>query len=227
MYNHILRIVGMPSQGDGNSSDSSNNGAMILKNGWWDAEARMQETQSMWREAETAFLKCVLKLCADTNTLTGLRISDLEPKFWRQSYEDLLVKTQSFSTLRTSGMPAIQAFTFSHLSKDPESDAIVYDKYQAKLAEELERLNNPAEGLPLDEDDTVNPNTTEGVEAQAGVDANAEAAEPKSKSKDQRGTWAICPVCGKRFLKKEANQIYDSLSCSNKARRNNGVGFGR
>jgi len=227
MYNHILRIVGMPSQGDGNSSDSSNNGAMILKNGWWDAEARMQETQSMWREAETAFLKCVLKLCADTNTLTGLRISDLEPKFWRQSYEDLLVKTQSFSTLRTSGMPAIQAFTFSHLSKDPESDAIVYDKYQAKLAEELERLNNPAEGLPLDEDDTVNPNTTEGVEAQAGVDTNAEAAEPKSKSKDQKGTWAICPVCGKRFLKKEANQIYDSLSCSNKARRNNGVGFGR
>ena len=135
MYKHILRIVGMPSQGDGNTSDSSNNGAMIIKNGWWDAEARMLETQSMWKEAETEFLKVVLKICSDGNELDGLRISDLEPKFWRQSYEDLLVKTQSFSTLRTSGMPAIQAFTFSHLSRDPESDAIVYDEYQQKLAD--------------------------------------------------------------------------------------------
>lgn len=225
MYKHILRIVGMPSQGDGNTSDSSNNGAMIIKNGWWDAEARMQETQSMWKEAETEFLKIVLKICADANELDGLRISDLEPKFWRQSYEDLLVKTQSFSTLRTSGMPAIQAFTFSHLSRDPESDAIVYDEYQQKLAEELDKLNGIAEGLPLDENDTVNPTTTEGVQAQAEGEETGEGGG--GSSSENGGKWAICPVCGKRFQKREENQIYYSLSCSNRARRNNGVGFGR
>jgi len=224
MYKHILRIVGMPSQGDGNTSDSSNNGAMIIKNGWWDAEARMQETQSMWKEAETEFLKIVLKICADANELDGLRISDLEPKFWRQSYEDLLVKTQSFSTLRTSGMPAIQAFTFSHLSRDPESDAIVYDEYQQKLAEELDRLNGVADGLPLDEDDTVNPTSTDGVAAQAEVETSSGGG---GNSGDGGGKWAICPVCGKRFQKREENQIYDSLSCSNRARRNNGLRFGR
>lgn len=224
MYKNILRIVGMPSQGDGNTSDSSNNGAMIIKNGWWDAEARMQETQSMWKEAETEFLKIVLKICADANEMDGLRISDLEPKFWRQSYEDLLVKTQSFSTLRTSGMPAIQAFTFSHLSRDPESDAIVYDEYQQKLAEELDRLNGVAEGLPLDENDTVNPTSTDGVAAQAEIETGSGGGD---NSGDGGGKWAICPVCGKRFQKREENQIYDSLSCSNRARRNNGVGFGR
>ena len=223
MYKNILRIVGMPSQGDGNTSDSSNNGAMIIKNGWWDAEARMQETQAMWKEAETAFLKIVLKICSDTNELEGLRISDLEPKFWRQSYEDLLVKTQSFSTLRTSGMPAIQAFTFSHLSRDPESDAIVYDEYQQKLADELDRLNGVSDGLPLDENDTVNPTSPGGVEAQAEADsANAGGGGDKSQ-----GKWAICPVCGKRFQKHEDNQVYDSRSCANKARRDNGVGFRR
>ena len=227
MYSHILRIVGMPSQSDANSSDSSNNGAVILKNGWWDAEARMQETQSMWKEAETDFLKVVLKICSDTNTMDGLRISDLEPKFWRQSYEDLLVKTQSFSTLRTSGMPAIQAFTFSHLSRDPESDAIVYDDYQQRLADELDRLNGVAEGLPLDEDETVNPTTTEGVEAQSGV-TEEEAVEAEAPKKKQgKGMWSICPVCGKRFQKKESNQLYDTIGCANKARKNNGVGFGR
>lgn len=224
MYKTILQIVGMPSQGDGNTSDSSNNGAMILKNGWWHAEARMLETQSMWKEAEIAFLKFVLKVCSDVNELNDLKVSDLEPRFWRQSYEDLLVKTQSFSTLRTSGMPAIQAFTFSHLSRDPESDAIVYDEYQERLAAELDRLNGVSEGLPLDENETVNPASPEGVMAQA---ESEEAGASGGKSGDAKGQWAICPVCGKRFQKKEANQVYDSIACANKARRNNGISFGR
>lgn len=224
MYKHVMHIVGMPLQGDGNTSDSSNNGAVIMKNGWWDAEARMQETQSMWKESETELLKIVLKICDDTNTLTGLKISDLEPKFWRQSYEDLLVKTQSFSTLRTSGMPAIQAFTFSHLSRDPESDAMVFDEYQQKLADELDRLNGVTDGLPLSEDDTVDPSSTDGVKAQAEMSENSSGDGSGEKS---GGKWAICPVCGKRFQKREEGQVYDSISCANKARRDNGVGFRR
>ena len=51
----------------------------------------------------------------------------------------------------------------------------------------------------------------EGIEAQA----NSEKQPPKS----QKGQWAICPVCGKRFQKKEAGQTYDSITCANKARR--------
>ena len=214
MEKTIREIVGMPSQGDGNSSDSSNNGAMIIKNGWWHAEARAQETQSMWKEAETEFLKVVLKICDETNALAGLKISDLEPKFWRQSYEDLLVKTQSFMTLRTAGMPAIQAFIFSQLSRDPESDAMVYDEYQEKLAEELDRLNGVTEDIPLKEDDTVNPATKDGIQAQAGSDAGS-----GGDSGEKKGEWAICPVCGKRFQKKEPNQKYSSIACANKARR--------
>ena len=222
MYKTILQIVGMPAQGDGNTSDSSNNGAVIMKNGWWHAEARMLETQSMWREAETEFLKIALKICSDGHVLDGVKLSDIEPRFWRQSYEDLLVKTQSFSTLRTSGMPAIQAFTFSHLSRDPESDAMVYDEYQQMLADELDRLNGITEDVPLNEDDTVNPSTPDGIKAQAEGGTSGGGGSSK-----QEGKWAICPVCGKRFQKRDDKQIYDSLSCSNKARRDNGIGFRR
>ena len=182
------------------------------------------ETQAMWKKAETDFLKIVLKICDEQNVLSGLRISDLEPRFWRQSYEDLLVKTQSFSTLRTSGMPAIQAFTFSHLSRDPESDAMVYDEYQQKLADELDRLNGVTDGLPLNENDTVDPSSQEGVVAQAEAE---EDGSGDSSSGSERGKWAICPVCGKRFIKKEDKQIYDSIACVNKARRDNGIGFRR
>ena len=210
MCQTILQIVGMPAQGDASSGDSSNNGAVIMKNGWWHAEARMQETQSMWKEAETEFLKVVLKICAESHELDGLKISDLEPDFRRQYYEDLLVKTQSFSTLRTAGMPAIQAFTFSHLSRDPESDAMVYDEYQERLAEELDRLNGVTEDIPLKEDDTTDPTTVDGIQAQA---------ESQTQSEGKKGEWAICPVCGKRFQKKDPNQKYSSIACANKARR--------
>ena len=160
------------------------------------------------------FLKVVLKICADTNTLTGLKISDLEPRFWRQSYEDLLVKTQSFATLRTAGMPAIQAFRFSHLSKDPESDAILYDDYQQMLADELDRLNGVAEDVPLKEDDTTDPTTADGIEAQAAAGGSGDPG-----SGEKKGEWAICPVCGKKFQKKDPNQKYSSIACANKARR--------
>lgn len=214
----VYEIVGMPSQGSANTGDSSNNGAVILRNGWWHAEARALQTQAMWKRAETEFLKIVLKMCRQHDVLDGLKISDLEPRFWRQSYEDLLVKNQSFQVLRAAGMPAIQAFKYSHLSKDPEADAIIYDEYQQMLAEELKEMNAQAEGLPLNENNTVNPSSPDGLQAQA-------SGEQKSGTGDSEGRYGICPVCGKRFLKHEANQVYDSRSCANKARRDSGVGF--
>ena len=139
-YQRILQIVGMPSQGDGSTGDSSNNGAVIMKNGWWSAEARSLEAEGMWKEAETQFLKVVLRMCNQANALTGLSVSDVDSKFGRRSYEDLLVKTQSFSTLVSAGCPPIQAFTFSKLGKDPESDALVFSRYQEEQAAELDKL---------------------------------------------------------------------------------------
>lgn len=206
MYKTILQIVGMPSQGDGNNSDSSNNGAIIMKNGWWHAEARMLETQDMWKASEAEFLKIVLKICAETNALTGLKVSDIEPKFWRQSYEDLLVKTQSFSTLRSAGMPAIQAFTFSHLSKDPESDAIIYDAYQEELAQRLDENNGILTEESLRDD-----------EIDARDEMTDAAAEDEESGTDEM--YGICPICGKRFKKSYPGQQYNSIACANRARR--------
>lgn len=155
IYDRILQIVGMPSQGNANTSDSSNNGAMVIKSGQWDAQARILETQGMWKAAETEFLKVVLKICEDadvfpTETLPDgkkrpvLKVSDVEPKFGVHNYEDRLVKTQSFTTLISAGCPPLQAFTLSGVSKDPEADAIAYEAYQKAqeddVADEIKRL---------------------------------------------------------------------------------------
>lgn len=138
MYQTVLSIVGMPSQGNANTSDSSNNGAVIMKNGWWNAEARAKETEGMWKGAETDFLKIVLKICHESNAL-DLKISQIEQKFFRRSYEDLLVKTQSFTSLIGAGCPPTQAYQISGIVLDPESAGIAYEQYQKEKEEELEQ----------------------------------------------------------------------------------------
>lgn len=138
IYQTILQIVGMPSQGNANTSDSSNNGAIILKNGWWSAEARALETEGMWRESETEFLKVVLKICDEANAFSGLKVSDIQPKFGRRSYEDKLTKTQSFTTLIGANCPPIQAFTVSGMVNDPEAAAIQYEAYQEEQEKKAE-----------------------------------------------------------------------------------------
>ncbi len=200
MYQTILQIVGMPSQGNANSSDSSTNGAVILKNGWWNAEARSLETQGMWKASETEFLKIVLKICDDSGVLSELKVSDLEPKFWRQSYENLLVKTQSFSTLRSAGAPAVQAFTFSHLSRDPESDAMLFDAYQEELA---------APKLP----DTAAQPKSEAPDTRSTLQESPIADDPPTF------LTGTCPVCGLTFQKRTGSQVYDRKECRQKARR--------
>lgn len=206
IYHTILQIVGMPSQGNANTSDSSNNGAIIMKNGWWNAEARSLETAGMWKEAETTFLKIVLKICAEANVLSGLSVSDVEPKFSKRSYEDLLVKTQSFSTLRSAGMPSIQAFKFSHLSQDPESDSMEFDAYQ----EEREEALNAATGLDAGGGSGTVTEYDGGGEEDEGEEEDSESSG---------GSYAVCPVCKRRFRKKNGNQVYDREECRRIARR--------
>lgn len=141
LYQEVLQIVGMPSQGNANTSDSSNNGAVIMKNGWWSAESRNKESTGMWDSSETEMLKIVLKICRDVDAIDGLKISDIKFKYGRVGYEDKLTKTQSFTTLIGANCPPIQAFTYSNLDPDPESAALAYEAFQKeKDAEQEESL---------------------------------------------------------------------------------------
>ena len=98
MYNAILQIVGMPSQGDGNSSDSSNNGAVVLKNGWQGAETRAQDFEAMFYEPETDMLRVVSVLC-DGLADFSFDVADIEVKFTRRNYENILSKSQTLTTM--------------------------------------------------------------------------------------------------------------------------------
>jgi predicted transcriptional regulator len=94
----MLKITGMPTQASESGSDSSNNGAMIVKNGWYHAEARAKDTELLWRESEGNFLKLVLKICRETADL-DMKLSDLTPKFTRRNYEDISIRSQVLTTM--------------------------------------------------------------------------------------------------------------------------------
>ena len=211
LYQKVLHIVGMPSQGNANTSDSSNNGAVIMKNGWWDAEARALETEGMWKEAETEFLKVVLKICRQNSQLTKLRVSDLEPKFGRRSYEDTLTKTQSFSTLRSAQMPAVQAFKFSHLSNDPESDAMLFDTYQEERAQQMDAMNGITGGGSAGASNSTTEFGDSEDDEQAYSGSITGTGHPQGKT-------AVCPVCHRTFVKRTNNQVFDRAECRRKAK---------
>lgn len=120
MYQTILEIVGMPSQGNGSTGDSSNNGAVILKNGWQGAEARAKDSELMFKKSEREFLKIVIRICEDLYPL-GLKLGDIDIHFTRRNYEDILAKSQVLTTMLASDKIAPKlAFQASGLFVDSE-----------------------------------------------------------------------------------------------------------
>ena len=100
LYNSVLQIVGMPSQSAAGTSDSSNNGAIILKNGWQGAETRAQDFEAEFDLPEMEMLQVVSVICGVIkNGEYAFDPADIEVKFTRRNYEDILAKSQTLTTM--------------------------------------------------------------------------------------------------------------------------------
>lgn len=128
LYSDLLKIVGMPMQATEGTSDSSNNGAMIVKNGWYHAEARAKDTELLWREAEGNFLKLVLRICRDTNTL-DLKLSNVTSKFTRRNYEDISIRSQVLNTMLSNEKIAPR-LAFAHCGMFVDSEEAYSESMQ-------------------------------------------------------------------------------------------------
>ena len=142
MYNIVLKIVGMPSTSDGNSSDSSNNGAVILKNGWQGADARASETEVMFKTSEKKFLKLILNIIK-TMTLNAVNISlkDIDIKFTRRNYENLYQKAQVLDLMLKHNKIAPQlAFLVCGLFTDSEEAYTMSQNYYDEFVKETAQI---------------------------------------------------------------------------------------
>ena len=136
IYKAILSICGLPSMSDGSTSDSSNNGAVILKNGWQGAETRAKDSEMMFKRSEKEVLRLVLKLCDGLADLK-LKLKDIDMKFTRRNYDNIQSKSQVLvAMLQQPKIHPLLAFTHCGMFSDPESaytmSSEYYDEQMAK-----------------------------------------------------------------------------------------------
>ena len=145
IYRAILSICGLPSMSDGNTSDSSNNGAVILKNGWQGAETRAKDSEMMFKRSEKEMLRMVLKLCDGLSDLK-LKLRDIDMKFTRRNYDNIQSKSQVLVTmLQQPKIHPLLAFSHCGMFSDPEGAYTMSDKYYNEQMEKWE---------PVDVDDS-------------------------------------------------------------------------
>ena len=141
IYKAILSICGLPSMSDGNTSDSSNNGAVILKNGWQGAETRAKDSEMMFKRSEKEVLRMVLKLCSGLADLK-LKLKDIDMKFTRRNYDNIQSKSQVLVTmLQQPKIHPLLAFTHCGLFSDPESAYTMSDEYYNEQMEKWEPID--------------------------------------------------------------------------------------
>lgn len=134
MYQTTLTICGMPSMSNGNSSDSSNNGAVIMRNGWWAAESRANDTENMFKPSENESLRVVIKI---TNTLrnTDLKLSAIDTHFTRRNYENIYQKAQVLALML--GLDEVHpklAFEYCGMFVDPDAAYTLSKDYADEMA---------------------------------------------------------------------------------------------
>lgn len=152
MYQTVLTICGMPNR-NGGSSTSDTGSAVIMRDGWSAAEARAKDTEVTFKRSEKEFLKLLLEI---SNTLTGseLRLPQIEIRFTRRNYENILEKVQVLTQMLDNPSVADKlAFQYCGMFADPE---LAYHESMTEKEEnekkELEKLKALTRTESTDED---------------------------------------------------------------------------
>ena len=121
VYNAVLTICGMPSR-NGGASTSDTGAAVLLRDGWSDAEARAKDSENIFKRSEKQMLKLVLRICRDLTSDVNLRLSDIDMKFTRRNYEAIQSKTQVLISMLQE--PKIHPqLAFLHCGIFPDADS--------------------------------------------------------------------------------------------------------
>lgn len=138
MYQTILVICGMPNR-NGGSSTSDTGSAVIMRDGWSDAEARAKDTELMFKMSEKRFLRLAIRI-ANTLRDTELKLSAIEIRFTRRNYENIQAKAQVLTTLLANDKihPRL-AFEHCGLFVDPDLAYTQSKEYSDERKEEAQK----------------------------------------------------------------------------------------
>ena len=132
IYQTVLTITGVP---DRRASAGGNTGqALIVGQGWANAESRAVATELMFKRSESRFLKLILRLLEedDVYNLDQIQLSDIDIKFTRNKTDNLLVKTQGLQNMLEAGIHPRTTIEVSGLFSDPEQVFVDSLEYLAR-----------------------------------------------------------------------------------------------
>lgn len=178
MYQTVLTICGMPNR-NGGSSTSDTGSAVIMRDGWSAAEARAKDAELMFKKSERIFLRIVLNIC---KTLKGmdLKVSNVEIRFTRRNYENILQKAQVLDLLLKNGK-IHPRLAFEHCGLFVDSDLAF--TLSAEYAEEQEKKQQEMieQQMKMKGANGNDPGDNEGNE---GADRNATQTRKQSGNSD-------------------------------------------
>jgi SPP1 family phage portal protein len=153
LYQSVLTICGMPNR-NGGSSTSDTGSAVIMRDGWSDAEARAQSTEDMFKESESEFLLLAIYIY-NTFCNRDLKPSAVETRFTRRNYENIQAKSQVLTTMLSNNKihPRL-AFEYCGMFIDPElayTESMAYNEEQQAKA--VSMVDNTVDDTEDKEDD--------------------------------------------------------------------------
>lgn len=118
LYAQLLSNTGLPSTTKGGTSTSDTGQAVMLRDGWQQAEARARDTETMFVKSEKEFLKLALRICRDMVGMT-LNLSDINVKFTRHITDNALTKSQALLNYLSAGINPLVAIESCGAFHDP------------------------------------------------------------------------------------------------------------
>lgn len=140
LYQTVLTLCGMPNR-NGGTSTSDTGTAVIMRDGWSDAEARAKDTELIFKGSERKFLQIALKCAREINHI-DIKLRDIEIKFTRKNYENIVQKTQVLTQLLSCDKVAPElAFAYCGLFSDPTSAYKESQEYIKSQEEKQAKIN--------------------------------------------------------------------------------------
>lgn len=158
IYDRVLTITGLPNR-NGGLSTSDTGSAVMMRDGWSNAETKAKYSTTLWKRAERNLLKVVCKILRDKN-FADIMVSDIDIKFPRWNYENVQGKVQALvQMLDNPWIHPKDAYAHSGLFTDPETSSENGIKWHEELESKYE-VNDvgdedkyvPGSGQTTDED---------------------------------------------------------------------------
>lgn len=141
MIDIMLQIAHMPKRSGGNGGTSDNGVAVVLRDGYADAEGYANRIERIFKKSENESLRIALRICNIHDPKFKLKLSDVEPHFTRLNTDNMLARVQSLTTLLASGKvhPEL-AWEISKLYSDPNAAYMLSKEYEESVLAREEQM---------------------------------------------------------------------------------------